>query len=58
MNCFILPYYKNEIESPPPIYTTGRRFNRDGISYLYLADTIETCLLEVHLQIGQNCSIG
>lgn len=55
---FILPYYKNEIESPPPIYTTGGRFNREGISYLYLADTIETCLAEVHLQIGQNCSIG
>lgn len=30
----------------------------EGISYLYLADTIETCLAEVHLQIGQNCSVG
>lgn len=55
---FILPYYQSEIEAPPPIYTTGGRFNREGISYLYLADTIETCLAEVHLQIGQNCSIG
>lgn len=55
---FILPYYQHEIEAPPPIYTTGGRFNREGISYLYLADTIETCLAEVHLQIGQNCSIG
>lgn len=55
---FILPYYQHEIEAPPPIYTNGGRFNRQGISYLYLADTIETCLAEVHLQIGQNCSIG
>lgn len=55
---FILPYYQHEIEAPPPIYTNGARFNRQGISYLYLADTIETCLAEVHLQIGQNCSIG
>lgn len=55
---FIIPYYQHEIEAPPPIYTTGGRFNREGISYLYLADTIETCLAEVHLQIGQNCSIG
>ena len=42
----------------PPVYTAGGRFNRQGISYLYLADTIETCLAEVHLQIGQNCSVG
>ena len=55
---FILPYYQNEIEAPPPIYTEGGRFNRQGVSYLYLADSIETCLAEVHLQIGQNCSIG
>lgn len=55
---FILPYHCHEIEAPPPIYADGGRFNRQGISYLYLADTIETCLAEVHLQIGQNCSIG
>ena len=55
---FMLPYYQHEIEAPPSIYATGGRFNREGISYLYLADTIETCLAEVHLQIGQNCSVG
>lgn len=55
---FILPYYQNAIQAPPPIYATGGRFNREGISYLYLADKIETCLAEVHLQIGQNCSVG
>jgi len=55
---FILPYYQKGIEAPPPIYTEGGRFNRQGISYLYLADSVETCLAEVHLQIGQNCSVG
>lgn len=55
---FILPYNSQEIGAPPPIYAKGGRFNRQGISYLYLADTIETCLAEVHLQIGQNCSVG
>jgi hypothetical protein len=55
---FILPYYRSGIEAPPPIYAEGGRFNRQGISYLYLADTVETCLAEVHLQIGQNCSVG
>jgi hypothetical protein len=45
---FILPYYRSGIEAPPPIYTEGGRFNRQGISYLYLADTVETCLAEGH----------
>ena len=55
---FILPYFQHKIEAPPPIYTNGGRFNRQGVSYLYLSDTVETCLAEVHLQIGQNCSVG
>lgn len=55
---FIIPYHQNEIEAPPPLYATGGRFNREGVSYLYLASSIETCLAEVHLSIGQYCSIG
>ncbi|MDO5149083.1 MAG: RES family NAD+ phosphorylase, partial [Oscillospiraceae bacterium] len=55
---FLLPYYKQEIEAPPSLFATGGRFNRSGTSYLYLSDTIETCLAEVHLPIGQNCSVG
>lgn len=55
---FILPYYQSNIEAPPPMYADGGRFNRQGVSYLYLADKIETCLAEVHLQIGQTCSVG
>lgn len=55
---FEMPYYGKNIEAAPPIYTSGGRFNRAGISYLYLATNIETCLAEVHLQVGQECSIG
>ena len=55
---FILPYYGDEIKAPPPIHAVGGRFNRQGTSYFYLADDIETCLAEVHLQIGQACSIA
>lgn len=55
---FEMPYYGRNIETAPPIYTSGGRFNRAGTSYLYLATNIETCLAEVHLQVGQECSIG
>ena len=55
---FQMPYYGKDIEAAPPIYTSGGRFNRAGTSYLYLATNIETCLAEVHLQVGQDCSIG
>lgn len=55
---FEMPYYGKMIETAPPIYTSGGRFNRAGISYLYLATDVETCLAEVHLQVGQDCSIG
>ena len=55
---FEMPYYGRDIETAPPIYTSGGRFNRAGTSYLYLATNIETCLAEVHLQVGQECSIG
>lgn len=55
---FIIPYYKNEIGAPPPVLAVGGRFNREGTSYLYLADDIETCLAEVHLQVGQKCSVS
>lgn len=55
---FVLPYYGNEIIAPPPLLSSVGRFNKAGISYLYLADRIETCMAEVHLQVGQLCSIG
>ena len=55
---FMIPYYKHDIEAPPPVLATGGRFNRDGTSYLYLSDDIKTCLAEVHLQVGQKCSVS
>ncbi len=55
---FDVPYYGVEIEAAPPIYTSGGRFNRAGVSYLYLATDLETCLAEVHLQVGQECSVA
>ena len=56
---FNMPYYGDMINVPPPLYTLqGGRFNRAGVSYLYLATDVETCLAEVHLQVGQECSVG
>ncbi|MBU3175189.1 RES family NAD+ phosphorylase [Clostridium estertheticum] len=55
---FIMPYYGRTIESAPPLYTSGGRFNRAGMSYLYLATDLETSFEEVHLQVGQECSVG
>lgn len=55
---FTMPYYKSMIEAAPPLYTSGGRFNRAGVSYLYLTTDLETCFAEVHLQVGQECSIG
>lgn len=55
---FEIPFYGINIEAPPALYTQGGRFNRGGYSYLYLASDIETCLAEVHLEVGQKCSIG
>lgn len=55
---FTMPYYEKSIMAAPPLLTAGGRFNRTGTSHLYLASDIETCLAEVHLQVGQNCSVG
>lgn len=53
-----IPYFGSDIEAPPARFVHGGRFNREGISYLYLADNIETCIAEIHLQVGQICSIA
>ena len=49
---FIIPFYGEMIKSVPPLYANDGRFNKSGVSYF------ETCLAEVHLQVGQECSIG
>lgn len=53
-----IPYFGSNIEAPPARFVCGGRFNREGISYLYLADNIDTCIAEIHLQVGQVCSIA
>ena len=46
---FTTPYYGGNICEAPPINTEGGRFNRAGISYLYLASDLVTCFAEIHL---------
>ena len=55
---FDIPYFGADIDAPPARFVQGGRFNRTGISYLYLADNVETCIAEIHLQVGQICSIA
>ena len=55
---FTLPYYGKNIGVPPALFSSSGRFNRAGTAYLYLATDLETCLAEVHLQVGQLCSIA
>lgn len=55
---FSIPYNGEGIGVAPALYTSGGRFNRAGTSYIYLATDVETCLAEVHLQVGQVCSVG
>ena len=52
-----IPYFGYNMDKPPARFVQGGRFNRQGVSYLYLADNIETCISEIHLQVGQICSI-
>lgn len=53
-----IPYYDKEISAPPPLYVEGGRFNRAGVSYLYLATDIETAIAEIQLKVGEYCSIA
>lgn len=55
---FKVPFFKKDIEAPPPIITRCARFNNGGTSFLYLADNELTCVAEVQAQVGHICSIG
>lgn len=55
---FILPYYNEQITRPPALLVRGGRFNRAGVAYLYLSTDIETCIAEVHPEVGQECSVA
>ena len=53
-----LPFSDENIKAPKPGNNNGSRFNYCGCSYMYLSDTIETCLLEVQAEKEQNVSVG
>lgn len=53
-----IPYYNKDISQVPPLLATGGRFNREGVSYLYLANDVETALAEVHSQVGQLVTVA
>ena len=53
-----LPHFNEGLMAPPPLYTSGGRFNRQGCSFLYLASDIKTCVAEIKLEVNQICSVG
>lgn len=55
---FIVPFHCEDIGTAPHLFVKGGRFNREGVAYLYLASDVKTCLSEVHIQVGQECSVA
>lgn len=51
-------FTKNEMGAPPEGMATAGRANPEGISYLYLADSIETTLKEVRAGLFDFVTIG
>lgn len=54
----LVPFHEEQIKSAPHLMVSGGRFNREGVSYLYLASHLKTCLAEIHLPVGQTCTIA
>jgi len=52
------PLPPKDLMAPPPNKTKDARINPRGISYLYLANSVETAILEVRPWIGQEVSVG
>ena len=52
------PYVQDEMLAPPPILCTPGRLNRNGISHLYIADTLDTAIAEVKPSPSNVCSIA
>jgi hypothetical protein len=52
------PYIDDEICAPPPLLTSGGRFNRVGCSFLYIASNEITAVSEVKPEAGENCTIA
>lgn len=53
-----VPYFKKAIGVPPEESAPGNRYNKDGISYLYLTSDIETSIAEIRLELDEICSIA
>ena len=53
-----VPYFKKAIGVPPEELAPGSRYNKDGISYLYLTSDIETSIAETRLELDEVCSIA
>lgn len=53
-----VPYFKKAIGVPPEELAPGNRYNKDGISYLYLTSDIETSIAEIRLELNEVCSIA
>lgn len=55
---FKMPYHGENIGVPPALCAVSGRFNRSGYAFLYLATNAKTCVAEIHLEVGQICSLG
>lgn len=53
-----LPYSKDKIGSPPSRVAKAGRMNRDGFSFLYLSEDLDTAITEVRPKPGDIISIG
>ncbi|WP_404591986.1 RES family NAD+ phosphorylase [Paenibacillus sp. RC73] len=53
------PYIKaRDLKAPPTLLSKVGRINPIGLSFLYVADTIDTALQELHQEVGKVVSIA
>lgn len=52
------PFDCSELNAPPPQFAIDGRANSRGISRLYLANSLETCIYEIRAKAFDNISIG
>lgn len=53
-----VPYIGAEIMQPSPIKANGGRFNRQGCSFLYIANNKKTAMAELKPDVGIICSVA
>jgi len=54
----ILANPTRELDKPPNRISSHNRFSPTGISYIYLADSIETALMEIGSKVGDESAYG